>query len=117
MHGREVFMSKEVKRSRRMFSTEQKVAILRRHLVDKVPVSDLCDEYKLQPSLLYQWQRQLFENMAGAFEAAGNGASSQRERRLAEKVEHLENRLARKDTVIAEITAEYVQLKKELGEP
>jgi transposase len=109
-------MSKEVKRSRRMFSTEQKVAILRRHLVDKLPISDLCDEYKLQPSLLYQWQRQLFENMAGAFEAAGNG-SSQRERRLAEKVEHLETRLARKDTVIAEITAEYVQLKKELGEP
>jgi transposase-like protein len=110
-------MSKEVKRSRRMFSTEQKVAILRRHLVDKVPVSDLCDEYKLQPSLLYQWQRQLFENMAGAFEAAASNGASQRERRLAEKVEHLEGRLARKDTVIAEITAEYVQLKKELGEP
>lgn len=110
-------MSKEVKRSRRMFSTEQKVAILRRHLVDKVPVSDLGDEYKLQPSLLYQWQRQLFENMASAFEqAAGNGAS-QRERQLAQKVEHLEARLARRDTVIAEITAEYVQLKKELGEP
>jgi transposase len=70
-------MSKEVKRSRRMFSTEQKVAILRRHLVDKVPVSDLCDEYKLQPSLLYQWQRQLFENMAGASEAAAsNGRRS-----------------------------------------
>lgn len=110
-------MSKEVKRSRRMFSTEQKVTILRRHLVDKVPISDLSDEYKLQPSLLYQWQRQLVENMARVFEAgAGNGAS-QRERQLADKVDHLESRLARKDTVIAEITAEYVQLKKELGEP
>ena len=112
-------MSKEVKRSRRMFSTEQKVAILRRHLVDKVPVSDLCDEYKLQPSLLYQWQRQLFENMAMAFEGtAGNGGASQRERQqLAQKVERLEAKLARRDTVIAEISAEYVQLKKELGEP
>jgi transposase-like protein len=62
-----------------MFSIEQKVAILRRHLVDKVPVSDLSDEYKLQPSLLYQWQRQLFENMAGAFEEVA-GRASQRER-------------------------------------
>jgi len=47
------------KHSRRSFSTEQKVAILRRHLVDKVPVSDLCEEYKLQPSVLYSWQNLL----------------------------------------------------------
>jgi transposase len=112
-------MPGESKRQRRQFSTEQKVAILRRHLVDKVPVSDLCDEYKLQPSVLYQWQRHLFENLAGAFEAAGGagGGSSQRERQLAQRVELLEARLARKDSVIAEISAEYVQLKKELGEP
>lgn len=109
-------MSEESKRSRRQFSTEQKVAILRRHLVDKVPVSDLCDEYKLQPSVFYQWQRCLFDNLAGAFERVpGNGSS--REKQLADKVEHLEARLARKDSVIAEISAEYVQLKKELGEP
>lgn len=109
-------MSEESKRSRRQFSTEQKVAILRRHLVDKVPVSDLCDEYKLQPSVFYQWQRALFDNLAGAFERAPSNVSS-REKQLADKVERLEARLARKDTVIAEISAEYVQLKKELGEP
>lgn len=110
-------MSKEAKRSRRQFSTEQKVAILRRHLVDKVPVSDLCDEYQLQPSVLYQWQRHLFENMVGAFEGTAGTGASQREKQLAQKVEHLEAKLARKDSVIAEISAEYVQLKKELGEP
>jgi transposase len=109
-------MSKESRRQRRQFTTEQKAAILRRHLVDKVPVSDLCDEYELQPSVFYQWQRQLFENLTGAFEAAGNGVST-RERRLTERVEQLEAKLARKDSVIAEISAEYVQLKKELGEP
>jgi transposase-like protein len=73
-------MSGESKRSRRHFNAEQKVAILRRHLVDKVPVSNLCDEYQLQPSLFYQWQRQMFENMAGAFEAAPGAGPSQRER-------------------------------------
>ena len=35
------------KRHRRHFTAEQKADILRRHLVDKVPVSDLCDELKL----------------------------------------------------------------------
>jgi len=54
------------KRSRRHYTTEQKVAILKCHLVDKVPVSDLCNEEELQPSLFCQWQRQVFENLAGA---------------------------------------------------
>jgi len=49
---------------RRTFSSEQKAAILRRHLVDKVPVSNLCDEYQIQPSLFYGWQRQLMDNLA-----------------------------------------------------
>jgi transposase-like protein len=105
------------KQSRRSFSTEQKVAILRRHLVDKVPVSDLCEEYKLQPSLLYGWQKLLFENMNAAFDVTPGKKTPQREKQLAAKVEHLEARLAKKDSVIAEISAEYVQLKKELGEP
>jgi transposase-like protein len=110
-------MSRESKRTRRQFSTEQKVTILRRHLVDKVPVSDLCDEYKLQPSVLYQWQRQLFDNMANAFDLVGGTEVSRREKQLTQRVESLEAKLARKDSVIAEISAEYVQLKKELGEP
>jgi len=54
-------------RSRRHFTTEQKVTLLKRHLVDKVPVSDLCNEEELQPSVFYQWQRQLFENLTAAF--------------------------------------------------
>ncbi|MBP9861738.1 MAG: transposase, partial [Kofleriaceae bacterium] len=37
------------KRTRRNYTIEQKVEILRRHLVDKVPVSDLCNELGIQP--------------------------------------------------------------------
>jgi transposase len=106
---------------RRKYTTEQKVAIIRRHLVDKVPVSDLCEEYKIQPSVLYQWQKTVFENLGAAFGSSGGEeqqAARQREKReLAAKVEKLEARLTRKDAVIAEISAEYVALKKSLGEP
>jgi hypothetical protein len=28
------------------------------HLVDKAPVSDLCDEYQILPTQFYQWQKQ-----------------------------------------------------------
>ena len=40
------------KRSRRHFTTEQKVAILRRHMVDKVQVSDLCNGDPILPCAL-----------------------------------------------------------------
>jgi transposase len=107
-------MSKQ--RTRRHFTAEQKAAILKRHLVDKVSVSDLCDEYQLQPSVLYEWQRKLLENAAMVLEA-GRSEPSSRTRKLEEKIEHLEGRLAKKDSVMAELLSEYVALKKELGEP
>ncbi|AUX38848.1 uncharacterized protein SOCE26_002280 [Sorangium cellulosum] len=55
------------KRTRRHHSSE-KAALLKRHHLEKVPVSDLCDEQKFLPSLFYTWQRQLFEHAAAAFE-------------------------------------------------
>jgi transposase len=103
---------------RRSFTAEQKAAILRRHLQDKVAVSDLCEEYRIQPSVFYGWQRQLLENMASALETGGRRhPRDNREARLESRIEALEAKLAKKDSVIAEISEEYVQLKKELGEP
>jgi transposase-like protein len=104
------------KRQRRNHGSEQKAALLKRHHLDKVPVSDLCDENKLQPSVFYGWQRQLFANASSVFDGVRQGAST-REKELEAKVAQLEAKLARKDAVIAEISEEYVQLKKELGEP
>jgi transposase-like protein len=104
------------KRTRRTHSSEQKAALLKRHHVEKTPVSELCNEQQLQPSLFYGWQRQLFENAAVVFDAPKDGASA-REKQLEARVAQLESKLARKDAVIAEISEEYVKLKKELGEP
>lgn len=103
-------------RTRRSFSIEEKATILRRHLVDKTPVADICNELSLQPSLFYQWLKQAHENLAGALAPATPAEPSKREKELTAKVEALEARLAKKDSVIAEISAEFVHLKKELGE-
>ena len=96
---------------RRRFTGEEKAAILRRHLVEKVPVSNLCDEYGLNPTVFYRWQQTLFEHAAAAFERR----SDAREQRLKREVEALTARLARKDEVIGEIMAEHVALKKGVG--
>jgi transposase len=53
------------------YTGEEKVAILRRHLLDKVPISDLCDELGLQPTVFYRWQKEFFENGAAAFSGKG----------------------------------------------
>jgi len=107
-------MSQSTRRRRRRFNPEEKAAILRRHLADKVSISDLAEEYGIQPSVLYQWQRQLLDNAATALEPTRRAART--ETKLKSKVEALEARLLRKDSVIAEISEEYVKLRKERGE-
>jgi transposase len=64
------------KRTRRKHSSQQKAALLKKHHVEKVPVSDVCDQAEVQPSLFYNWQRQLFENAATVLEAGRKGTSS-----------------------------------------
>jgi hypothetical protein len=44
-----------VKKTRKHYTGEEKVAILRRHLLEKEPISSLCDELGLQPTVLYRW--------------------------------------------------------------
>ena len=104
-------------KARNQRSPEEKAALLRRHHIDKVPVTTICEEAGLQPSVFYHWQRELSERAAHVLGNGTPGRPSSREQELEKKVTALETRLARKDEVIAEISQEYVALKKELGEP
>jgi hypothetical protein len=74
-------------------------------------------ELGLQPSVFYQWQRQVHDNLGGALTTPAADGPSKREKDLAAENAKLKAQLAKKDNVIAEISAEYVTLKKELGEP
>ena len=58
-----------MKKQRKHYTAEEKVAILRRHLPEQEPVSKVCDELGLQPTVLYRWQKEFFENGAAAFQA------------------------------------------------
>jgi transposase len=99
-------------KKRRQYSPEQKMAILRRHLLEHVAVSDLCDEYQLQPTVFYAWQRQLFENGGVVFERRTEGPA----RQLTRQVSNLEEKLTTKNEVLAELMEEHLRLKKELGD-
>jgi transposase len=102
---------------RRHLSPEEKVALLRRHLLEKVPISDLCAEHGIQPSQFYLWQKAFFENGAAAFDGKGNGRGTRKVEEAKERrIAFLEAKLQRKDEVIAELMEDHVRLKKSLGE-
>jgi len=99
---------------RRHFSGAEKVAILKRHLVDKVPISDLCDELELHANQIYGWLKEFFDNGHAAFD---NGRKSKAvEDAKDKKIEHLEAKLTRKNEVMAELMEAHTELKKSLGE-
>jgi|SRR5271157_3120648 len=102
-------------KQRRTFERDRKAGILKRYLVDKVPISDLCDEYGITPNHIYNWQKILFDNAEAAFEKAKGKGKSESARE--EKVHDLEAKLQQKNEVIAELLQEHVQLKKSVGEP
>jgi len=100
-------------KQRRQFSAREKVAILRRHLVERVTVSALCEEHGLRPTVFYRWQQEFFENGSAAFERE----STAEQRAMQRKIACLEAKLANKNEVLSELMEEHVKLKKELGEP
>jgi len=101
---------------RKKYSAQEKVRLLRLHLIEKEPVSDICDHYGLNPNVFYRWQKVFFENGAAAFNQAGNGRKDSHAKKLERQNAQLKEKLAGKDEVIAEIMASHVQLKKSLGE-
>jgi transposase len=100
---------------RRHFSGPEKVAILKRHLLEMTPVSDLCDELGIAPNLFYRWQKEFFENGHAAFDS--DRKSKAVEDAKQHQIEQLQAKLQRKNEVLSELMEEHTQLKKELGEP
>jgi transposase len=102
-----------MREERKHYTAEKKVGILRRHLLDKIPVSDLCEELGLQPRVFYRWQKEFFENRAATFQATERPHRQVEEKQ--KRIEFLEKKVQTKDEVLAELMAEHIALKKALG--
>jgi transposase-like protein len=101
-----------VKQTRKHYTPDEKVAVLRRHLLSQEPISKLCEELGLQPTVFYRWQKEFFENGAAAFQTKARPNQQPQQQRI----EYLEKKIQTKDEVLAELMAEHVALKKSLGE-
>jgi transposase-like protein len=102
-----------MEQQRRHFSSQEKVKILREHFIDGVPISQVSEKHRIQPSLFYGWQKIFFENGTAAFERQPSHSRFSLEPK---RIAYLEQKLQRKDEVLAELMAEHILLKKSLGE-
>jgi transposase len=101
-----------MRKKRHNYTPEEKVLILKKHLVEGVSISDLCDQYHLQPTVFYAWQKQFFENAAAAFKKDDHSSK----RKEQQRIQQLEDKLRKKHEVLSELMEEHIKLKKELGE-
>jgi transposase len=102
-------------RQRRHFTAEQKVALLREHFLDKVPVSDLCEKHGIGVTLFYSGQKLFFENGTAAFTANDKRRKADTDAKDQQRAD-LQAKLQRKHEVLSELIEEHVRRKKALGE-
>ena len=100
-------------RKRKQYTGEEKLAIVRKHLLEGKAVSDICDEQGLQPTVFYRWQKQLFEEGSIVFRKPNDTETKE----LRQQNTQLKEQLVKKDEVLVELLEEYVKVKKELGVP
>jgi transposase len=89
---------------RRSWTATEKLRIVLAGMEPNVEVSDLCRREGLNPVQFYAWKKQLLGSAARVFEDR-RGRPNAREQRRAAEVQRLKD-------VIAEITAENLDLKK-----
>ena len=98
-------------KQRKSYTPDEKVAIIRQHLLDGVAISELCDAQGLHPTLYYRWQKEFFEGGGAAFAKEADRQVSQLKQRLAAA----EEQLTRKNEVLAEVMRSMSGVKKTLG--
>ena len=91
--------------TRKRYTSEDKVGILREHLEKNIAVPDVCEKYRIHPNLLYKWKKELFEKAVELF-------SKKNESQENKKIAKLEATLKNRNEVIAELLEENLKLKK-----
>lgn len=93
---------------RKRITAEQKVIILREVLENKVSISQISEQYGINPNIIYRWKKELFEGALKTF----SGEHSNRINKDLIKIKQLETKLKEHENIITEIVTENIQLKK-----
>jgi transposase-like protein len=105
-------------KTRKKRSADEKLALLKRHLVKGEKVSDICDKEGITPSQFYACQQALFENGAQCLERKARGSVARESKQVQElqsKLDRTKSKLFEKHEVLSELMSAYISLKKALG--
>ena len=100
-------------KTKKRYTSDEKTIILREHLENQVPISELAERYGIHPNAIYLWKKKMFES---ASENISKSSKKQSKRYSAQqqRIEELEQILSQRESVIAEIVADNIELKKKL---
>lgn len=101
------------KKSRKYVTAKKKVEILKKLRKPNAKMSDICQEYQVQPSDVYGWEEELFSRAHEMFEKKRGPKPKDRSK---EQIAALESKLSKRDNVLAELMQAHCELKKSLGE-
>jgi len=104
-------MEKRTRKQRRRWTAEEKAAIVRRYLRDKVSLADLADESGASPALISQWTKALLEGAEAVF----SGEHKKLKRQTQREIQAREARIAQLQEVVSELSTEVLRLKKNPG--
>ena len=95
---------------RNYISAADKVLAVKRHLLEGVEVSTICEELLINPNRFYEWQEKLFTNGAEAL------SPSKESKAIKKKIDKLEAKIKQKDQVVVELASELIDVKKKSGD-
>ena len=104
-------MEQNQNRQRRHYSPDQKFKIIKEQMTSKSSVSEICKKYDISPTAFYKWQEKFLKSALDGFKKSDDGPTKEELR----KIEELEKKNTRMQSVITEIAQENIELKKSLG--
>jgi putative transposase len=96
-------------RTRRRYTSEEKLRILREVLEDGKSISSVAEGHGVHPNQVMNWRKQLFEGGHQIFQIKRTDIS---EKAVEKQAKVFEEKLQHKDNVIAELAQELLALKK-----
>jgi transposase-like protein len=89
---------------KRKWTPKEKLAIVLEGIASQ-KVHDVCHKHGISPSQYYEWKNKLFDKADDIYRRKDDKVKSRR-------IAKLEEELTKKDSVIAEIASENLELKK-----
>lgn len=98
-------------KKKKRYTQEEKTIILREHIEEQLSVSDTAEKYGVHPNAIYKWKKELYETASSNL-AKTNKQVEKKQSQLLKEIEELKVTLAKRESLIAELVEDNINLKK-----